>query len=69
MQQDAQQTAATDNENESSLTISPEKVCFIIMKAKEFDAKDEVTEPERMTWMSRFLRSTRTTLSSRSLRR
>ena len=29
-----------------TLTISPEKVCFIIIKAKEFDAKDEVTEPD-----------------------
>jgi hypothetical protein len=27
------------------LTISPEKVCFIIVKAREFDAKDAVTEP------------------------
>jgi hypothetical protein len=29
-----------------NLTISPEKVCFIIIKCKEFDAKDEVTEPD-----------------------
>ena len=28
------------------LTISPEKVCFIILKAREFDAKDSVTEPD-----------------------
>jgi len=35
----------TDND-ESPLTISPEKVCFIIIKAREFDAKDEVTEPD-----------------------
>jgi len=34
------------NDNAPSLTISPEKVCFIIMKAKEFDAKDEITEPD-----------------------
>jgi hypothetical protein len=33
-------------ENADVLTISPEKVCFIIIKAKEFDAKDEVTEPD-----------------------
>jgi len=33
-------------EDAASLTISPEKVCFIIIKAKEFDAKDEVTEPD-----------------------
>jgi hypothetical protein len=30
-------------ENADVLTISPEKVCFIIIKAKEFDAKDENT--------------------------
>ena len=29
-----------------ALTISPEKVCFIIIKAKEFGAKDEVTDPD-----------------------
>jgi hypothetical protein len=28
------------------LTISPEKVCFTIVKAREFDAKDAVTEPD-----------------------
>jgi Protein of unknown function (DUF3775) len=28
------------------LTISPEKVCFIIVKAREFDVKDAVTEPD-----------------------
>ena len=28
------------------LTISPETVCFVIVKAREFDAKDEVTEPD-----------------------
>lgn len=28
------------------LTVSPEKVCFIIVKAREFDAKDIVTEPD-----------------------
>src|SRR3974390_633846 len=32
--------------DEGPLTISPEKVCFLIMKAREFDAKDEVTEPD-----------------------
>ena len=26
--------------------ISSEKVCFIIIKAKEYDAKDEITEPD-----------------------
>ena len=33
-------------EEEPQLTISPEKVCFLIIKAREFDAKDEVTEPD-----------------------
>jgi hypothetical protein len=28
------------------LTISPEKVCFIIVKAREFDVKDVVTDPD-----------------------
>jgi len=28
------------------LTISSEKVCFIVVKAREFDAKDAVTEPD-----------------------
>jgi len=36
----------TKGEIEPTLTISPEKVCFIIIKAKEFDAKDEVTEDD-----------------------
>ena len=29
-----------------SLTISPEKICFIIVKAREFGAKDPTTEPD-----------------------
>ena len=33
-------------EDETILTISPEKVCFVIIKTKEFDAKDEVSEPD-----------------------
>jgi hypothetical protein len=28
------------------LTISPEKVCFIVVKAREFDVKDAVTDPD-----------------------
>jgi hypothetical protein len=32
--------AATD------LTIAPDKLCFIIMKAREFDVKDVVTDPD-----------------------
>jgi hypothetical protein len=35
-----------EGEDAATLTISPEKVCFIVIKAKEFDAKDEVTEPD-----------------------
>jgi hypothetical protein len=30
---------------ESNLTVSPEKVCFIIIKLREYLAKDEITEP------------------------
>jgi len=29
-----------------ALSISPEKVCFFIIKAREFDAKDAVTDPD-----------------------
>ncbi len=29
-----------------SLAISPEKVCFIVVKAREFDVKDAVTNPD-----------------------
>ncbi len=40
-------TQATDTpEDDSPLTISPEKVCFVIIKAREFDAKDGVSEPD-----------------------
>jgi Protein of unknown function (DUF3775) len=46
MQERLKQTETTDGEEESVLTISPEKVCFVIIKAREFDAKDEVTEPD-----------------------
>ncbi len=46
MQKKSNQTETVAEEGESQLTISPEKVCFIIIKAKEFDAKDEMTEPD-----------------------
>jgi len=46
MQERLKGAEAAGNEDESPLTISPEKVCFIIIKAKEFDAKDEMTEPD-----------------------
>jgi hypothetical protein len=29
-----------------SLSISPEKVCFFILKAREFDVKDAVSDPD-----------------------
>lgn len=39
-------TEISAGEIEPVLTVSPEKVCFIIIKVREFDAKDQVTEPE-----------------------
>ena len=45
MQAKAAQTGAPADEPAPVLTISPEKVCFIIVKAREFDAKDALTEP------------------------
>jgi hypothetical protein len=33
-------------DNPPDLSISPEKVCFIITKARDFDAKDIVTDPD-----------------------
>jgi hypothetical protein len=38
--------AQETNENLPTLSISPEKVCFIVVKAREFDAKDVVTDPD-----------------------
>jgi hypothetical protein len=35
-----------DVENTPDLSISPEKVCYIIENAREFDAKDVVTDPD-----------------------
>ncbi len=29
-----------------NLSISPEKVCYLIVKAREYDVKDEVTDPD-----------------------
>jgi len=34
------------DEDAQTLTISPEKVCFIIVKARQYDAKDAVSEPD-----------------------
>ena len=33
-------------DSEADLSIATDKVCFIIVKAREFDAKDVVTEPD-----------------------
>lgn len=44
--QENSREASAPTENEQTLTISPEKVCFVIIKVREFDAKDEVTEPD-----------------------
>src|SRR3972149_2010525 len=29
-----------------SLSISPEKVCYVVIKAREYDVKDVVTDPD-----------------------
>ena len=46
MEARSNQTEIPADEDAATLTISPAKVCFIIIKAREFDAKDEVTEPD-----------------------
>jgi hypothetical protein len=46
MQNDTGQAERPSDSEGTALTISPEKVAFIIIKAREFDAKDEVTEPD-----------------------
>jgi hypothetical protein len=38
-------TKTTPTPAAPTLSISPEKVCFIIVKGREFDAKDIVTDP------------------------
>ena len=54
------------------LTIAPESVCYVIVKAREYDAKDEVTEPDPGSNpaddrdVSRFSRIMETIRSSRS---
>jgi hypothetical protein len=40
------QTRRSSNDEPPELVISPEKVCFIVVKAREFDVKDAVTEPD-----------------------
>lgn len=39
-------TGSEDNGAEPELAVPLATVCFIIMKAREFDAKDEVTDPD-----------------------
>ena len=46
MQEGSKETEQSSSEDDSVLTISPEKVCFVIQKAREFDVKDAVTEPD-----------------------
>ena len=46
MQNTTSRANTTTGESEVDLAISPEKVCFIIIKAREFDAKEEVEEPD-----------------------
>ena len=67
MQDKANETEVPAGENAETLTISPEKVCFVIIKAKEFDAKDEVTEPTRdpMHRTTKRLRSSKTMKTTR----
>jgi Protein of unknown function (DUF3775) len=40
------QPQSSSEENGPTLTISSEKVCYVIIKAREFDAKEGVTEPD-----------------------
>jgi hypothetical protein len=46
MQSEVGRSEGQGDEDAAALTISPEKVCFIILKAREFDVKDEVTVPD-----------------------
>src|ERR1043166_580341 len=39
-------SASPDSDTPAELNISPEKVCFIIIKAREFDVKVEPVEPD-----------------------
>jgi hypothetical protein len=40
------QKGQSSNDEPPTLAISPEKVCFVIVKVREFGAKDAVTEPD-----------------------
>jgi hypothetical protein len=41
-----QSKRAKGTEESPSLAISPDKVCYIVLKAREFGVKDVVTEPD-----------------------
>jgi hypothetical protein len=43
---EAHMAKATDIRDLPILQISPEKICFVVIKAREFDVKDVVTNPE-----------------------
>jgi hypothetical protein len=42
----ARNTTVIDTSPDIELSVSAETVCFLIVKAREFDVKDEVTEPD-----------------------
>ena len=42
----AKPTKPAPTDPDDKLNISPEKVCFLIIKAREFDAKEEISEPD-----------------------
>ncbi len=42
----ASSASEADDQTSPVLSISPEKVCFIAIKARQFDAKDILTDPD-----------------------
>jgi hypothetical protein len=40
------ESAPDESDNPPALAVSADKVCFVVVKAREFDAKDIVTEPD-----------------------
>lgn len=46
MNKEPDQTEKPAEDDEVTLSISPEKVCFIVVKARAFDVKDGVSEPD-----------------------
>jgi hypothetical protein len=46
MSKETDETEKPEEDDEVTLSISPEKVCFVIVKAREFDVKDAVSEPD-----------------------